>query len=504
MGTNYNTMNAYDADCRIPEFKGLMQYGDSLHDDPRFATEAWNMETIGGVLQPASACLLLAPVLDRPIETIARLHRRFHDNPLERDMIIGASDGKLYWMLPDDEEWNEIDMPDGVESFKSNKWSWVTYEINPVGSSASVDVLLISNAEDGMFMVNGETMAVTAVDTKGKKFGVIERYAERIWGGAIADNPDMLMYSAPYDPTDWSENPTIPEDGAGDIQQPSWDGDSFVALKAFGSQLIAFKRNRVWRIVGTDPGEYTFKEQFGGGAVAPNAIVTESEYINIFGYDGFQVYDGLTVSPYQQNYCREEWKQLRSRSIGRACAVSWKNKLYLAYPGDDCIHNNRVMVYDRVDGTWTMRRDLAVESWLVTEDGLFFTSAVAPGCMYQYQENSWETGHVTAASTKWVTPWNDLYAKQTIKGSFEMYLQLEVKDTPAKVKISIQTEKKTKTKEVTFPVVTKPGKLTKQKRVHFGGTGRRFRIIIETDGGANAPCWRIVGGILTVAEVDSD
>lgn len=500
-----NRINAYDADVTIPQFKGLMQYGDSLTNDSRYATEVANMETFAGALQPAAACLLLTPVLDSPIETIARLHRRWHTNPLERDLIVGASGGKLYAMLPEDEEWTELEMPEDVEEFNSNVWSWVTYEINPPGSTAPVDVLLISNALDGMYMINGETLAVVAIDTKGKKFGIIERYAERIWGGAIADDPDMLMYSAPYDPTDWEANLDIPEDGAGDIQQPSWDGDSFTGMKAFGNQLIAFKKHRVWRIVGTDPGEYTFKEQFGGGAPYFHTVAVDAEKIFMLGDDGPEVYDGLTVNPYLQEYCCNEWRDMNRAVLDKAAGIKYKGRYYISMPMGASTINNAVLVYNPVDQTWLKRTDVSVEAWLETDDGLFFTSATTPGKLYQWQDDSWETGNATGAATRWVGQWNDLGNKQIVKGSHEMYLLCEVKDAPVTLKISIQTEKKVKTKTYTVqPITGITQKLAKQKRIHFGGTGRRFRVIIETEA-TNAPeCWRILGGIQLVTEVDSD
>ena len=42
----------------------------------------------------------------------------------------------------------------------------------------------------------------------------------------------------------------------------------------------------------------------------------------------------------------------------------------------------------------------------------------------------------------------------------------------------------------------------KYKRLHFGGSGRKFRIIIES--AANAAPWRIIGGLHLVVETDPD
>ena len=66
--------------------------------------------------------------------------------------------------------------------------------------------------------------------------------------------------------------------------------------------------------------------------------------------------------------------------------------------------------------------------------------------------------------------------------------------------VSIQTEKKLKTKQITFaPPVA--GKLAKQRRMVFGGNGRRFRIILESSA---ADMWKLIGGIQIEAETDID
>lgn len=495
----YNKIGAYEATSVIPEFKGLMQYGDGIGTDPRFAVEAKNVETFGGVLQPAAACVLLSPSLPSPIETLARLYRRWHSGD-DKEIMVAASGGKLYSMLPSDDDWTQLNFPTGVTEYQSNVWSWVTYEINPIGATEPVDVLLLSNALDGMIMVRGDDLTVTAVDTP-KKFGVIERYAERIWGGAIIDDPDMLVYSAPYDPTNWEANEDIPEDGAGDIQQPSWDGDSFTALRTFGSQLIAFKRTRVWRILGTDPGEYAFKEQYGGGATYEGTIAVDNERILMLGRHGVQIYDGLSVSPFQQEMCDAIWKRLNVSCLDKASAILWHNCYYCAVPIDLSEINNAVVIYNTADGTWLLRDDVFVESWLGTEESLYFTSSTTPGRIWLWNENSWDYGIATSSPSRWVSPWNDLGTKRIVKGGFEVYLLCEVMDRDVTLNISLQTEKKAKTKQYTVQPVSGDDRSHRQKRIHFGGSGRRFRVIIESNNGAP---WRLVSGMLIISETDPD
>lgn len=498
---SYTSIGSYDASMQIPEFKGLMQYGDGINTDPRYAVESRNLETPGGVLQPVAAHTVLAPTLPSPIETLAVLHRRWYTGEGEKDILIAASGQKLYAMLPGAAAWTLLAFPEGVDAYSSNVWSWVSYEINPEGSAAPVDVLLLSNASDGMVMVRGDTMAVSMVETP-KKFGVIARYAERIWGGAIQDDPDMLVYSSPYDPTNWAANPQIPEDGAGDIQQPSWDGDSFTALHPFGSQLIAFKRTRVWRILGTDPGEYTFKEQYGGGASYPATIAVDAERILMLTDQGIAVYDGLSVGPFQQEYAKGVFERMNRSAMDKASACLWRGGYYCALPLDGSNVNNAVLVYDTQDGTWLLRDDVQVEAFLPTENKLYFTSALTPGRVSIWQRDSWSTGQATAAATRWVSPWTDFSHKEIQKGGFEVYLLCEVQQRPVTLSVSIQTEKKLKTKQYTVQPVTNIHQEQKQKRLHFGGAGRRFRLIVESPAGS--PVWRLIAGILIVAEIDPD
>ena len=358
----YFSLHAYDADVWIQQFLGLRQIDETLNADPQYATEVRNVETPNGVLQPHAGPTALSGQFTDKVETIARFYRRWYDGAGSKSWMICASGGKLYYRQDGGSSWMEIVRSSQANPFASNVWSWCTYEMEAQGVDHPVDVMIMSNAEDGMIVVSppdrpstwgdaleftwgddptatwgdevSSTWLINTVDTKGKKFGVIERYAERIWGGAIPGDPDMLMYSAPYDPTDWEQNTEIPEDGAGSIQQPSWDGDSFTALRAFGDQLIAFKEHRVWRVYGTNPGEYVFSQQFGGGAPFVNTIAVDVEKIFMADINGLSVYDGMSVTPFQRKLIEPLWRRVNRNAMNQMCGVLFRNKYYLAVPVD--------------------------------------------------------------------------------------------------------------------------------------------------------------------------
>lgn len=557
----YFSLHAYDADAWIHEFKGINQADAEINADPRFAVEAENVETPLGVLQPHAGYDLVEGGFEgNKIETIASFYRRWTSDT-EKEWLVAAVGGHLYYRpVNGSDGWKSIDMPTGVIAFQSNVWSYVTYEINSLGDVAfenPVDVLLMSNAEDGMIMVvppdhritwgdiaqetwgDLKTMTwaeaiiapdwqIVMVDTRSdptndeepqKKFGVIERHAERIWGSGVKDYPDTIYYSAAYKPLDWRPYPYYdpddpecdpedpdtwigqPEDGAGDVMQPSWDGDKFTVLKSFGNQLLAFKGRRVWRIVGVSPGEYTFTEQFGGGTLYPNTVAVDVERVFLADNDGISYYDGMSVKSFIREQIQALWRRVNRSAIDQMCAVLFKEKYYLALPIDGSAVNNALLVYNKDEQSILLYTDVHIESLVAAGDVLYATSSVLPGQLLILKYNSWIEGDTTGAPTKWVSPWMDFGRKSIQKGGYEVYFTPEVRGAPMTFRFSIQTEKKTKTKIVTVQTSTFKAK---QRRIRFGGTGRRFRLIIETGSAPKKTTWRLIGGIQMVVEIDPD
>ena len=275
--------NSYETTVQIDSFSGFNQSAGDRGVAMRFAVDGENFSTTGGMLRSMDDGQEHVPAaLPAPIGTLMMLYRRFRRNDVwftDPELLIAAAGSKVYARGLRSkgqlfEEWYEI-----YDGITNDKFDYVTYEtstywtkegkrVAPGTEGASevtaadpIDVLIMTNADDGMFIVYGDSLDVVPYTVKPssttveKKFGVLTRHAERIWGAAIPDQPDMLMYSTPFEPLNWEQNNEYPEDGAGDIQQPSWDGDSFVALRTYGSYLLAIKKNRVWRVSGTNPGE---------------------------------------------------------------------------------------------------------------------------------------------------------------------------------------------------------------------------------------------------------
>lgn len=543
-------MPLYSTTVEIDSFLGLNQSGDGYNMNMRYAREMENVDITGGGFKPMRNGRLLAQKLDTPIGTLAFLHRRYGTNT--GTVLVAISDGKVYTKTLDgNDAWVQR-----YTGLQENDCDWVTYETSMREGEPTdypVDILLFTNSKDGMHVLYGDDLSVEAVtidpeDTgENIKFGVLARYNERIWGAGIEGDPDKLMYSCPFDPFDWEANTEIPEDGAGDILQPTWDGDYFVALRQYGSDLLAIKRNSIWRIYGTNPGEFSMQKQYGGGTIEENTFAIQDNYAYMLGEYGLMRYDGTGAYAFNQEAmhvlmrdrvsrridtygwlmwesgghyfpgnkvlhegipyrCREttndgqdpptwdttfdgtKFIQVDSEPIHNAHAGMWNGVYCLALPLDGSDRCNAILQYDPKAGTISLRTGVTVDAFLQINERLFYTSADYPGDVYELDDT-----HGDVKFVKWISGWQDLGLKSSIKNAFTLYMMV---DTPAPLKLTLglRTEKKLKRKEITV----KPGKMC---RVHLNNHGREFRLEIES---LTAVPFVIAGGIKIDLELDPD
>jgi len=282
------------------------------------------------------------------------------------------------------------------------------------------------------------------------------------------------------------------------VLQPSWDGDSFMALIPFGGQLLAFKRTRLWRILGTDPGTYVFREQYGEGTPWPDTAAADGQRILMLGHEGILRYDGESITPYLQEYAADVFARINRRALAKACSCMFRGTFYCALPLDEKQDNSAVLMYDTQENTWLLREDVRVEAFLPTEEALYFTSATTPGHLWRWQEDCMLPG-CAAQPMRWVGPWCDAGMQNAEKTGFCVYLTPEC-GRQTELLLSIQTERGIKTKTVRIKPPSE-GRGPKQLRIPFGGKGRRFRVIIESVG--TIP-WQLVGGVRVECDLDAD
>jgi len=541
----------YSTAFNITQFSGLNQTGDGYNMNMQYAREIENVNVAGGSYQPMREGLPIDQVLESHIGTLAYLHRRFGEHAGTTTLVAitleaheGGPSGWFYVVhiytkeLDGDDDWAAGQLILGDQLITENDQSyadfdWLTYEVNTYPEydatrtytmyercthnnvyykcntnistaeawNAShwdridaavdadpVDVLLITNQKFGMYCMYGDDLSVIRVNTPAK-FGVIARYNERIWGAGIEEDPDKLIYSAPYDPFDWEQNTTIPEDGAGDILLPTWDGDRFMALRQFGSSLLAVKRNSLWRVYGTEPSEFSIQQQYGGGTIEEDSLQVYGNYAYMLGEHGLMRYDGVSVTPFLQEAVHVLMnEQVNRDAIDQTCAAMRNGTYCLALPINGSSFCNAVLEYNTLEGTLALRTQISVESFMSFNERLFYTSATDPGRVYEMRD---DVGR--ALFSRWISGYQDLGLKNSIKSAFIVYMTVET-EVPFELRVGIRTEKKLKQKTV----AVKPGKIL---RLHLNLTGRIFRLEIQS---YSAAPFQISGGVRVDLELDPD
>ncbi len=280
-------------------------------------------------------------------------------------------------------------------------------------------------------------------------FGAIELYNDRLWGTMIATDPDKLMYCAYKDPFNWDQFDASPADGAGDVQQPEFNGNEFVMLKTFGSSLLAIKSNGIWRVTGTNPSNYSFAKQYGDLKLIPNTAVVYGSYMYVMGNDDILRYNGYEVEMVAEGFI----SSVTSPADGGAYYSSthlddfavMDKHIYCVYL-EHCYYQwlvqgegvCRVLVeYNTITGEFNIRQTSNLD--LRTNEEGAVTTALLHGiteetnAMFLTEDGAIVTRRkidehgaaITALPFYYESGYQNLSASNVIKGGFDIYLRME-------------------------------------------------------------------------------
>ena len=487
--------SSYESRFMIPTPKGVWQAAGDTNLGLDYAYRAENMRTERGLLATAHGTSRAFPSLGAPIETLERFHRRAR--PDDPDVFVAAAGGAIYTYTLGTEGWVKR-----AEGYNSNRWSCVTYETSENG--ATIDLLLMTNELDGMIAVYGSDLHVDKKalaigdNYKEVKFASLARHAERLWGTGAVGYPDSIFYSKPYNPFDWTGVEATPELGGGVIQQPSWDGDVFLALRPFGSYLLAIKQHTVYEIRGTDPSSYTITQAYGtDGPMQERTICVDRLHAYFLSKDDVGRYDGSAVSLLARDALHETMRMLADGSQKAATACVCNHVYYLALcvkeNEDDVItQNNAVIELDTERGTFMVRKGIRVKDFFALDGVVYYTDALTPYEVLHYNDPA-SRGYVgTEMECLWETAWLDL-GKDMMKRDFVLRFTADADADDLPVRITVETDRREKTKTVLLQ------KRRKDYRVKIQNAGVRVKLRLYSRASAG---WRIYGGVQVEYSMD--
>ena len=494
----HESESRYRGSFTIPTPKGVYQAAGDANVNPDYAYRAVNMRTQQGLLATSYGISRAFPALGTPIETLERFYRRSRpDDPL---VFVAGAGGAIYTYTMGTEGWIKR-----AEGFAQDRWSCVTYETSADGNT--VDLLIMSNAQDGMIVVCGDDLRVEKKKLKiGDDyaevcFAQLGRHAERIWGTGAPGYPDAIFYSRAYDPFNWTSEPDTPQLGGGVIHQPTWDGDAFMALSPFGAYLLAVKERTVFEIRGSDPSSFTITQAYGtDGPVQARTICTDRMQMLFLTKNGMGLYDGAALEILSRDALHETMCMRMEGMEHAATACLCGHVYYLALcvkesDGDVLTQNNTVIEYDTERGTFMIRKGIRVRDFFVMDGQIYFTQADAPYEVLHYNDED-ASGYLgEPMKSMWETPWLDM-GKEMMKRDFVLRFTADADENDVPLKLTIATDRREKAKTILL------SRRRGDYRVKIQLSGVRVRLRIES--GARAAGWRIYGGVQAEYSMDEE
>lgn len=483
----------YESSFVIPEPKGVYQAQGDTNANVSYAYIAENIRTERGLLATAYGTTNKLPALGYAVETLERFYRR--NRPDDPEVYVAAANGMILTYTSGDDAWIERRI-----GFTSNRWSCVTYEA--VRNGDTVDILIMSNASDGMIAVYGDDLSVEEkpiivmngedVTYSNLKFAQLGRYAERIWGIGDSRYPDSIFYSKPYNPFDWNPDTDVPEQGGGVVNHPTWDGESFVAITPFGGYLIASKQSTLYEVRGTDPSNFQISAAYGtDGPMYGTTIGVDRTLMLFLSRAGIGMYNGSTLSLLSKNALYETMDRRVPglEQLATACVCNHVYYLALAVQEDDdpeVTSNNTVIEFDTLRSTFMIRKGLNIKDFFTINGEIYCTLAEEPYRIVKYNDSESVTYSGTIIHSVWETPWLDL-GKRVMKRDFVVRFTAEADQDDVPINVSILTDTRLKMRSVMLQ------RHRKDFRLKIQNKGVRVKLRIES--GKRAAGWRIFGGV---------
>ena len=458
---------------RIESFFGLDQSRGEGLVSPSFSPDAMNMDTSDGELAVTRGFTKLLPaavptVSSSPIDCI-----RFFKNA-EDTIPVALSGGKIFTCSR--QRWTEAYSYSNIPIRR--RYSVIMTRIG------MTDVMLIADGANRILKFDGTSFSVfgTAEGCSDIAVGTLAMFRSRLFAAGDRNNPNRLYYSklpgGSRSIEDWGPDADSPSVEGGHIEIGAAGGDPITAICAMSNQLLIFKQNSIYRLIGDRPGNFTV-ELIGSDTtpVAKTATAVWRDLIYYVTEGGLCCFNGVDASPMPD-----------ARMIKRIMDGADTSDSRLAAAGDRLFFTvkkgseTRLIEYDLTRRSY-MQYGGFTASDIVSKDG-----ALVLAVSTRYVEK-WGTGSDfdgVPIEAYWKTPLTDLGDKSVIKGLRALYLRGE---SGGAGRIRIETEIGTVTDERT---VLLPETLGEAAEVPLSNEGRTFRLRISNEIGS---AFRLVGGL---------
>lgn len=466
---------------RIPVFYGIAQHVTENRENDGESPDACNMDTQGGRLSVAKGYVRESETAFFSPEEALRLYvwRRADGRKL-----IAATEREIFVLDETAGEWESV-YDFGAEA------SAAQYDFLPV-KIASAEYLLIASGAARMAKWDGVSETAEAFgSTEGLSdiaVNYVELYYSRLFAAGDADNPSRLYYSqAPGDTRTielWTSADES-ENVSGGFVDVGTDSDPITGLFALSNQLLIFKRDSLYRLLGDRPGNFRI-QPVNGTMQQPvhTACVRAGDVLYFLTSGGMYYFDGQTV---QKKADADKVRLLlESANLSSCTAAACKDRLYFSFrEAEGAGENDALLIYDLERGTYMVRRGFQAPGLFAAGGTLYLLDG--NGYVCRFEEG--ETYDGVRIDAYWKTPMTDLDSKAVNKRLEELYLR----GSGGILSVEAVTESGTVYNERLMP-----GGSERILELGLSGDGRAFQLVFRNVNGSH---FTIDGGVELIMDM---
>ena len=374
---------------------------------PDTSPDACNVDTRSGALRSAAG---YSRVMPEPVEAERSYERMYVYTTELGNRYLAAAQDVLYLYDEQSHIWRPL-----YQFTRGVMGEYMDFLRVRIGTS---DRLLIACGTEPMITFDAATNRVeqfgTAEKLSNKYVSFAELYFGRLFAAGDPESPSRLYWSkAPGGGRtidDWRSDETS-ENVSGGYVDVGVDDDPITGLFALSNQLLIFKRDSLYRLLGDRPGNYriiavdaAFRQPLH------TACVRYADRLFFLTDGGLCYYDGQTVRKSPAFRALEPLLKYANLSGGRAAACD--DTLYFALRTRyDAPYNETVVEYDVPRDRFMLRRGFTAAD-LCTAHGVLYM-LTGTGDFVAFDNNTSYAG--APIDAWWTTPVMDFGRKDTNK-----------------------------------------------------------------------------------------
>ena len=400
---------------RLGSFAGVKQGAAAGSIPLNWAEDAQNVSTTEGRLKRVKGYRAIYPT----VSGAARKLRRLFLWPRSTgavDCLVARQDS-LFRYDPIGECWE--DLYHYTDDMDTDTFDFLKVKIG------STETLLIGNGLEPILKWEGGDGYITAFGAaeklSDKAVNFLELYFGRLFAAGDREHPARLYWSQAPGGTrtieDWSADENS-ENVSGGHVEVGIDSDPITGLFALSNQLLIFKKDKLYRLLGDRPGNYRIVPVEAPLAQPIHtACVLYGDRLFFLTDKGLYFYDGQTVR--RTAHGADLAPLLRQVDFSSAVSAACGDSLYFAVKEHSTsVHNDLLIEYDVLRDCFLLRRGLQV----VDLTSCYGTLYVLTGKGEVAVLNEGTTYGGDPIQAYWETPWLDGASALTVKQTVEAVL----------------------------------------------------------------------------------